>query len=194
MNNIRKKKRSCLCYVCLCLVLLGGGGLGATVLFYNTQPSIVLIGQTKPEATITVVNKGITFKTVADEKGCFEKELFNIDADHPNIVTLYAEKNGIQGKKKVLTLSFPIDVETLTVSGIILDIPKSVAEITTPSCNNSGDLNDDGEINFKDLSTFLFYWGTSRCEADLNRNHRVDFGDLSILLNRWGAVVKDADK
>ena len=49
-------------------------------------------------------------------------------------------------------------------------------------------LNDDGVVDFDDLSLLLSDWGpcAASCAADLAPNGAVDFDDLSILLASWG--------
>jgi hypothetical protein len=56
------------------------------------------------------------------------------------------------------------------------------------SCNGcAGDFNNDGEVNFADLSIMLTEFGcSSACLTDLNSDGQVNFSDLSVLLSLFG--------
>jgi hypothetical protein len=50
----------------------------------------------------------------------------------------------------------------------------------------TGDLNNDGFVNIRDLSILLSKWRTKGGIADINSDGDVNIRDLSILLSRWG--------
>jgi hypothetical protein len=58
------------------------------------------------------------------------------------------------------------------------------------SCGDCpGDLNNDGIINFSDLSIMLTEYGcTGTCISDMNNDGQVNFSDLSILLSQYGLI------
>lgn len=52
----------------------------------------------------------------------------------------------------------------------------------------SGNFNNDGLINFRDLSILLYWFGKTGSQIipyDLNDDGKVDWKDVSILLYRW---------
>ena len=52
----------------------------------------------------------------------------------------------------------------------------------------TGDFNDDGLINYRDLSILLYWFGKTGSEIipyDLNGDKKINFVDISILLYRW---------
>ncbi len=54
---------------------------------------------------------------------------------------------------------------------------------------STGECNDDGIIDFRDLSIMLYWFGKSSEEAscsDLNDDGKINYIDVSILLYRWG--------
>ena len=48
-------------------------------------------------------------------------------------------------------------------------------------------LNNDGHVNFEDLSFLLLKWGSDDEEADLNHDGKVNIYDLSKLLTNYGS-------
>jgi len=52
----------------------------------------------------------------------------------------------------------------------------------------TGDFNNDGRVNYKDLSVLLYWWGKTGAQIapyDLNGDGKIDWKDVSILLYRW---------
>jgi len=52
----------------------------------------------------------------------------------------------------------------------------------------TGDFNEDGLINFRDLSILLYWFGRTGPEIipyDLNQDGKINYVDVSILLYRW---------
>jgi len=56
--------------------------------------------------------------------------------------------------------------------------------ISVPPCQ--GDSNQDGSVNFTDLTTTLLYWGISGRLGDANLDNNVNFIDVTTILERWG--------
>jgi hypothetical protein len=57
------------------------------------------------------------------------------------------------------------------------------------SCENPGDLNQDGAVDAADVTILLDNWGaTGPNIADLNGDGFVGASDFSLLLNNWGAT------
>lgn len=50
----------------------------------------------------------------------------------------------------------------------------------------TGDLDDDGDVDFTDLVTLLSIWGPcAACPEDLDQDGLIGFGDLLVLLSNW---------
>ena len=79
-----------------------------------------------------------------------------------------------------------IAADTGVGSGAIVDI--GAVEFPCYSyC--TGDLNNDGQVNFDDLNRVLANWGRSELgcvEGDVDGAGSVDFEDLNAILSRWG--------
>ena len=149
-------------------------------------PSLVLIGQTASEATVTIIYNGATETITAEKNGFFKKEVFDL-LPRTYSATVYAEKNGIKSEEKSFTFIVRTDVIT-TISGIELKIPGNGTS-KSPPCLKTGDLNFDSLVDFRDFSIFLNRWNTDDCEADLNSNGNVGFMDFSILLSKMGMSI-----
>ena len=58
-----------------------------------------------------------------------------------------------------------------------------------PSGTFPGDIDENGTVNFDDLSILLGTWGACTldcCPADFNHDGVIDFADLAVLLGAWG--------
>ena len=56
--------------------------------------------------------------------------------------------------------------------------------------SNPADLDDDGQVDGRDLAELLGEWGDNcwGCKADIDRDGRVTGADLAFLLGSWGKV------
>jgi fibronectin type 3 domain-containing protein len=61
-------------------------------------------------------------------------------------------------------------------------------EAGSVACSN-GDLNNDGKVNYLDLSIMLDHWGSKSptvAQGDMNADGAVNMTDLQFLLSHWG--------
>jgi probable HAF family extracellular repeat protein len=113
---------------------------------------------------------------------------------------IWDESNGMRNLREVLESDHGIDMTgwTLTnaaevsadgnrIVGVGLN-PSGLTEawVVVFGCDEPGDADGDGDVDFADLNLLLDQWQTAGPEADLDGSGFVDFSDLNLLLSRWG--------
>lgn len=81
-----------------------------------------------------------------------------------------------------------IDRATLQIAGWMRVISIEFTEVTTGGC--SGDANNDGVIDFADVSAVLGNWGQPGASGDASGDCAVDFIDLTAVLANWNSTCQ----
>jgi len=79
-----------------------------------------------------------------------------------------------------------IDRATLQTAGWMRVISVEFTQVTSGGC--PGDANNDGSVNFDDLTAVLSNWGNPGADGDASGDCVVDFIDLTSVLANWNTV------
>lgn len=146
-----------------------------------------IVGTTSPEALVTVrIPKLILSQPViADEEGRFMITFNNVERGVYEMI-ISANKDGSSNEfSQLVGIPESDAVNQITLSEI--NIPLLPVD---PIKKDRADLNNDGQVNFVDLSILLYWWGSTtmhrpyNVEADLNSDGVVNFKDVSLMLTR----------
>lgn len=153
---------------------------------YNAIP-LTIIGTASPGALVTVRIPELILSqpVMADEEGRFMVTLNNVERGVYEMI-ISANKDGSSNEfSQLVGIPESDAVSQITLSEI--NIPLLPVE---PIKKDKADLNDDGQVNFVDLSILLYWWGSTtmyrpyNAGVDLNSDGVVNFKDVSLMLTR----------
>lgn len=153
---------------------------------YNGIP-LTVIGTTSPGALVTVrIPKLILSKPViADAEGRFLVTFNDIESGVYEMIVSAIKDGSSNEFSKLVGVPKSETIHQVTLSEI--NIPLLLVE---PIKKDMADLNNDGQVNFVDLSILLYWWGSTTMHrpynagVDLNSDGIVNFKDVSLLLTR----------
>ena len=153
----------------------GTGGL--KVVDISDPGSIVLLGEYPTAGTMVRVQvlDNICYATVR------EGGVFAFDVSDPNAITLVGAVPVINPWMTDLAIQ---DGVMFTAEANLLRV-FSVDDQCDASCDSVADMNNDGVLNFFDISAFLSAYAAGDPIADLARDGLFDFHDISVFIGAY---------